>query len=190
MLCPNCERETPENSNYCSICGTTLASNDNQHDLGAEVRATRGKVLAFDWKSASGVISGDDGKRYEFQTSEWTSKTIPRGGVTVDFIPDGNRAKGIYLASGAGATQHSAIESKRLNAGILGILVGFLGIHKFYLGYNQAGIVLLVLGTVGWLLVFPGLVAVVIGIVEGVIYLTKSEEEFNQIYVEEQRPWF
>ncbi|PCJ29771.1 MAG: hypothetical protein COA99_19085, partial [Moraxellaceae bacterium] len=70
--------------------------------------------------------------------------------------------------------------SKRVVAGILGIILGPLGIHKFILGYTTEGIVMLLLtivtcGIGGWL---TGL----IGLIEGIIYLTKSDEDFIQIY--------
>ena len=79
----------------------------------------------------------------------------------------------------------------------MAILVGCFGIHKFYLNsisksgeYTVPGVMLLVAGTVGWILVVPGLISVVIGIVEGVTYLTKAEEEFHQIYITGKRAWF
>lgn len=70
-------------------------------------------------------------------------------------------------------------ESKRVISGILGILLGALGIHKFILGYTTEGIVMLLLSVVtcgigAWLM---GL----IGLIEGIIYLTKSDEEFINI---------
>ena len=43
----------------------------------------------------------------------------------------------------------TAGDNKKLIAGILGILLGWLGIHKFILGYNTEGIILLVLGALG-----------------------------------------
>ncbi|MGD9588345.1 MAG: TM2 domain-containing protein [Pyrinomonadaceae bacterium] len=87
---------------------------------------------------------------------------------------------------------------KKLAAGICGILLGGLGIHKFILGYNQEGIILIsvyVLAIVvamitcgiGAPLIF---VPTIIGIIEGIIYLTKSDEEFVQTYVLNKKPWF
>ncbi|HAY3552145.1 hypothetical protein BAX94_00960 [Elizabethkingia meningoseptica] len=73
---------------------------------------------------------------------------------------------------------------KKLVAGILGILLGYLGIHKFYLGYTKAGIIQLIAG-----IVTCG-VAGIIGFVEGIIYLTKSDEEFDRTYVQGQKEWF
>ncbi len=73
---------------------------------------------------------------------------------------------------------------KKVVAGILGILLGGLGIHKFYLGYTNAGIIQIVITfcTFG----LGGL----IGLVEGIIYLTKSDEDFVQTYIVGQKPWF
>lgn len=87
-------------------------------------------------------------------------------------------------------------ENKKVLAGILAILLGSLGVHKFILGYNQEGIILLSISIVGYaticLLVgvfivwIPGL----IGLIEGIIYLTKSDEEFYNTYQLNKRPWF
>ncbi|MCW3161841.1 TM2 domain-containing protein [Chryseobacterium oryctis] len=71
---------------------------------------------------------------------------------------------------------------KKLVAGLLGILLGGFGVHKFYLGYTKAGIIQLLLS----LLCIGG----IIGLIEGIIYLTKSDEEFDRTYVQNQKEWF
>ena len=78
--------------------------------------------------------------------------------------------------------------SKRIVAGIVAILFGSLGIHKFILGYQKEGIVMLVISlfSLGFLLVLVAL----IGIIEGIIYLSKSDEEFFQTYQIGRKPWF
>jgi len=79
-------------------------------------------------------------------------------------------------------------ENKRVLSGILAILFGALGIHKFILGYQKEGIIMLVLSLLsfGFLAGFMA----IIGLIEGIIYLSKSDEEFYQIYQVGQRPWF
>ena len=87
-------------------------------------------------------------------------------------------------------------ENKKILAGVLGILFGSLGVHKFILGYNKEGGILLgatLLGillsclAVGVLFVWiPG----VIGFIEGIIYLTKTDAEFYETYQMGKRPWF
>ena len=81
---------------------------------------------------------------------------------------------------------------KRVAAGICGILLGGLGIHKFILGYTTEGVIMLVVYVLGIFLAcgIPSLVIAVIGIIEGVMYLTKTDEEFAQLYVIGRKPWF
>ncbi len=78
--------------------------------------------------------------------------------------------------------------SKKIAAGICAILLGALGIHKFILGYTQQGLIMLLVTilTCG----FGGFVMGVIGLVEGIIYLTKSDAEFYSTYIASQKGWF
>ncbi len=75
-------------------------------------------------------------------------------------------------------------ENKKVLAGVLGILFGGLGVHKFILGYNKEGVILLIatLVTCG--------AASIVGLIEGIIYLTKSDEEFYNTYQVGKKPWF
>ena len=74
-------------------------------------------------------------------------------------------------------------ENKKIVSGILAILLGYLGIHKFYLGYTKEGLIQLLLG-----LLFG--IGGLIGIIEGIIYLTKSDEDFYQTYQVGKKGWF
>ncbi len=74
--------------------------------------------------------------------------------------------------------------SNRVLVGVLGILLGGLGIHRFILGDALGGVLRIVITVVTC-----GLGAIV-GLVEGIIYLTKSDEEFERIYVQEKKAWF
>lgn len=73
---------------------------------------------------------------------------------------------------------------KKVVAGVLAILLGWLGVHKFYLGYTTPGVIQLILG-----LLTCG-VTNIISIIEGIIYLTKSDEEFDATYVRGRKEWF
>lgn len=87
-------------------------------------------------------------------------------------------------------------ENKKILAGILAILLGSLGIHKFVLGYTKEGLILLGVTVAGWILSIiliglffvwiPGLIA----LIEGIIYLTKTDEEFYNTYQVNKKPWF
>ena len=76
----------------------------------------------------------------------------------------------------------------KIIAGLLGIFLGEFGIHKFYLGRTTEGIIMLLVTVLT-----AGIAAVVmwaIGLIEGIIYLTKSEDEFHDIYVVGGKRWF
>jgi len=73
---------------------------------------------------------------------------------------------------------------KKIAAGICGILIGGLGVHKFILGYTKEGIIQIVISvcTCG--------IGGIIGFIEGIIYLTKSDEDFVNTYITNKRGWF
>jgi TM2 domain-containing membrane protein YozV len=70
----------------------------------------------------------------------------------------------------------------RTTAGILAILLGAWGVHKFYMGNTMTGIYQILLNCV--------CAGGIIGLIEGIIYLTKTDEEFYQTYVVEKKQWF
>ena len=80
------------------------------------------------------------------------------------------------------------ISNKKLAAGLTGIFLGAFGVHKFILGYTKPAAIMLVVSLltcgVGYF-IFQ-----VIGIVEGIIYLTKSNTEFETEYLDGQKDWF
>ncbi len=75
-------------------------------------------------------------------------------------------------------------ENKKIIAGIFALLFGVLGIHKFVLGYTQEGVIQLIIGvcTCG--------LSGIISFIEGIIYLTKSDEEFYNTYQANKKGWF
>ena len=81
---------------------------------------------------------------------------------------------------------------KKLPAGICGILLGWLGVHKFILGYTTEGIIMLVTSVVIGIFTcgFSMGVVGVVGLIEGIIYLTRTDAEFVETYVTNKRPWF
>ena len=76
----------------------------------------------------------------------------------------------------------------RIPAALLGILLGGIGIHKFYLGSWGWGLVFVgaVIVTGGLL----GLVSGVVGIIDGVRYLMMTDEEFAEKYSPETQTPF
>lgn len=119
-------------------------------------------------------------------------------------LPSSGPAQGAYRqspSSAQGAYQQPPVQphyaaplSSRdhVAAGLLAIFLGGFGVHKFYLGYNTQGFILLALSLVGGMFSFGLIAGVVwiISIIEGIIYLTKTQSEFEQLYVYGKHEWF
>ncbi|HEY9823980.1 MAG TPA: TM2 domain-containing protein [Stenomitos sp.] len=86
----------------------------------------------------------------------------------------------------------SDLSSKKIAAGICGILLGAFGVHKFILGYTQEGLIMLLVCLLGGIVTcgLSSFVMGVIGLVEGIVYLTKTDSEFESIYVMNKKGWF
>jgi len=70
------------------------------------------------------------------------------------------------------STSNQSSAKSKTTAGILGILLGGLGIHKFYCGKIGAGVV--------YILLCWTYIPAIVGLVEGIMYLTQDEETFQR----------
>ena len=94
---------------------------------------------------------------------------------------------GVSLGSSSGGTG----EKNKMIAFLLALFLGTIGIHKFYLGYKNPGIIMLLCGTIGWLLfAIPPLVMAIIALIEAIMYISKSDDEFQRVYVDNEKGWF
>lgn len=69
----------------------------------------RGEILSFNETSGSGLISGDDGVRYNFQRDAVTSASAINAGIRVDFIPVADDATNVMVLAAASASAASAV---------------------------------------------------------------------------------
>ena len=84
------------------------------------------------------------------------------------------------------------ISNKKLAAGLTGIFLGAFGVHKFILGYTKPAVIMLVVSLAGGVVTFglASFVMGVIGLIEGIIYLTKTDAQFQVQYLDGQQDWF
>ncbi|MCR5209952.1 MAG: NINE protein [Lachnospiraceae bacterium] len=94
-----------------------------------------------------------------------------------------------------GSQQYSGyaapVKKDKLAAGLFALFLGTFGIHKFYLGYTKEGLIMLLVSLIGGTVscgIATGAIAIV-ALVEGIMYLTKSDEEFYQTYVVGHKGW-
>jgi TM2 domain-containing membrane protein YozV len=117
MKCPNCGRETQDQTKFCGFCGADM-----------------NKTMSKKQKTIQPELMDEkDVKRDQSQSSN--PQTEPKS---------------------------------KLVAGLLGIFVGSLGIHNFYLGYTNRGVLQLLLSTVGSLVIIGPIIAGVWGLIEGI----------------------
>ena len=149
-------------------------------------------------------IVGVDGQQYGPVSAEelrrWiadkraNAQTLVQAEGRLDWKPLGSfsefasELKGIPPQMAPAPSVVASRASNKIPAGICGILLGSFGIHKFILGYTGAGLVMLLATvlTCG----IAGVVMHLIGLIEGIIYLCKSDEEFVRTYVDGRKAWF
>ena len=120
-----------------------------------------------------------------------TTDYCPKCGAKAGTAPVADNAQSSGRAQGK-----SSVGKNKIAAGLLGIFLGWLGIHKFYLGYKKEATIMLVISLVGiplcFIIVGAFMISVIslIGFIEGIIYLTKSDAAFESLYVQGHKGWF
>lgn len=109
-----------------------------------------------------------------------------------DFAEEAKETAKEFADNAKEAFDKASGENKKILAGVLAILLGSLGIHKFILGYNKEGIIMLAVTLVvgAFTCGIGASLMAIVGLIEGIIYLTKSDEEFYNTYQVGQKPWF
>jgi TM2 domain-containing membrane protein YozV len=166
---------------FCTRCGA------NNLDADRFCRSCSSPLVKPGVATDQGAASGSAQRNYPYSTyaagqQQPQPENLPYPGYQ-------GYSHGGYQSQAVSAQNWRALGAdKKVAAGILGILIGGLGIHKFVLGYKTEGLIML-LGT----LLTCGVAAIIfgpIGLVEGILYLIKSDEEFVRTYIQNKRGWF
>lgn len=125
----------------------------------------RGEILSYDTTAGTGLISGDDGARYSFASSDLKSPAVPAAGVRVDFVPEGDLATQILILAGGPSTVGVA---GGLAASTDSVVAGF-DWQKLFLSFEGrtrrshfwiGWLILLGVGVIaGWLPIIGGLIS-------------------------------
>ncbi|QEE09140.1 TM2 domain-containing protein [Bartonella kosoyi] len=97
----------------------------------------RGIIISQD--QGTYLVSGDDGKRYQFATWDWLGKKSPRIGDTVDFVCEGGVVSSVF------PLLRSGTENSRIMFALLCWCAGIFGVHRFMVGRVRTGVLMLVL---------------------------------------------
>src|SRR5215204_6409531 len=177
--CPSCGAENVEGTRFCVKCGTTLPASPQPES----------------WRQSGDL--GQQQPQQDYPSSGYSAPQPPPSGYP-SYTPQQDPLAGYQQQAGDWMAQGA---NKKIAAGICGILLGGFGVHKYILGLNSAGTIMLCCTLGSWLITlvtcgFGGIIGVpvslavsIIGIVEGIIYLTKSDAEFYQLYVVQKKQW-
>ncbi len=165
--CPNCSEPVKNSDLFCPNCGVKLTDDPVDVDvLRKEYARSSGNVQFQEQVQSPIDFEEDTTDPYE----EYQRHTYDYKG------PDKQDPHSSYTYERSGVeyfTDENWPVRSKVTAGILAILFGGIGIHKFYLGKTWQGVAMLLLA-----LPSCGITALV-GLVEGIIYLTQSDEEFS-----------
>ena len=166
IACPSCGAENVEGTRFCVKCGTTLPATPAPES----------------WRQ-SGDLGQQQTQQPGYQPGGYSTPQTPSSSYPGSYTPQQGMS---YQQAGGGADWQAAGANKKMAAGLCGILLGGLGVHKFILGRTGQGLIMLLLSCTFFLI--PAMAMV--GFVEGVIYLTRTDEDFYRIYVRGRRGWF
>lgn len=146
----------------------------------------RGQVLGVDTRTGDGMVAGEDGRRYAFRPADWAARGEPAVGMQVDFEIKESRALSVFPVPGtmmspvpaAYDSEPDLNDRNKFVAALLALLVGPLGIHRFYVGRVGSGIAMLLLS----FSVIGLLVSVPWALIDMIRYLIMSNGEFAERY--------
>tara|TARA_R110002074_G_scaffold149035_2_gene301156 strand:+ start:4571 stop:5167 length:597 start_codon:yes stop_codon:yes gene_type:complete len=176
----------------------TTKMSDEKKDLGdkAEDAFDKAKKSAKDLgdKAEDAFENAKDKTEKTFDNAKESAKEFSEDAKesAKEFSDNAKKTANEFTAGAKEAFSGAGGENKKMLAGILAIVLGCLGVHKFILGYQKEGIIMLAVTlVVGFFTCGIGASAMgLVGLIEGIIYLTKSDEEFYNTYQVGRKPWF
>ncbi|MDP2098102.1 MAG: NINE protein [Methylobacter sp.] len=124
-----------------------------------------GQIESYDSKTQTGVVKSGE-QFFEFHIDDWVADVPPDEGDDVNFDAEGASANNVKLM-GAFLAPPKAVKYKYL-AGALGLFLGWLGLHRFYLGFYRFGFAQLALTAILYVTGLPGFAALW-GFIEGIL---------------------
>jgi TM2 domain-containing membrane protein YozV len=142
-VCPQCGAPNAPDARECKYCGEAFAVNTSAAQPNYQSSNTKEEQFDFNAQEESYRQQATQQQNYYYQQQQYAYD---------------------------GINPAWPIKSK-IAAGLLGIFLGGLGIHKFYMGRIGLGVVYLLFS---WTFI-PGF----IGFIEGIIYLCSNDHNFQ-----------
>jgi len=104
----------------------------------------QGTILNYNIQQGTGLISANDGNRYEFEIKDWTSTTTsPSAGIKIDFEVQQSKALNIYLLD---QTPQYTTSQETSTTAILSLIFGIIGLTSAWFFFAIPSIVAVILG--------------------------------------------
>ena len=213
MFCPNCGKETDEDAKFCKDCGKLMPdvgriapeSSDTPRSaaeppLEGIAEIGQGEGLDYTEHELQRQVTEQQERIREIRSQMAQERRIRNSEREIrrleeEELREQERLEQLRFTwedeawvdnDGRRGLLSPRPSKNKTAAGIVAIIVGYLGVHKFYLGYVGVGIIYLLLSITFYGLFFT----VPASIADGILYLSKSEEDFDRTYVRGRRRWF
>ena len=178
MFCSKCGKEILSGNNVCEHCGAEVEKLDMSKDIKTEEVNNQGNEnQSYINQDYNANNQGYENQSYSNQDYNANNQGYENQSYSNQ---DYNNNQGYnnqqYTNQGYNNYQGGAEQKSKLAAGLLAIFVGSLGIHNFYLGYTNKGLIQILVTLIGGI-VTCGISAVAMqiwAIVEGIQILTGS----------------
>lgn len=203
--CPNCGMPVAAQNAFCQSCGTPLTpfAQQQRQQQEAAWAQQRQQHQQQQWQQQQAQAQANPQQQAQAgaqQQQTWQQPQPgpqacgqqPYGQQPYTQQPYTQQPYAQQPYTQPGFSQPPMDSKSKIAAGLLAIFLGSLGIHKFYLGYSGAGIVMLLVSLLAGFVTLGLATAIMslIALIEGIIYLTKTDEQFYYTYVAGKKSWF
>ena len=207
MRCNNCGADVVDGARFCTECGASLEqpfdNTANNWEFDRTTEQSGWEVAQDAWSNNSDQPQsyyGNPQSNYGGQQAAWGAQPQPEQQAWSNADQQAwnqqaynqqayNQQQGWNQGYNQGQNQPQSYgEKSKIAAGLLAIFLGAFGIHKFYLGYTKAGVIMLLVSVLSLFLL--SWIMGIIALIEGIIYLTKDDYDFYMTYVANKKPWF
>src|SRR5262249_54875430 len=164
---------------FCTRCGA------NNLDTDQFCRSCSSPLVKPGGAPRQGVESGTSQPPYYQPSSGWNQQQPPQDSPPYPGYQRYSPQPGYHNFAMAAHDWRALEAADKVPAGMLGIMIGVLRIHKFVLGYKTEGLIMLLvtLLTCG----FGAMIFRPIELEEGIMFLLKIDEEFVKTYIQNKR---
>lgn len=164
--CPQCGAPLDPDATECRYCGEKL--NHNTNNSGSNPESTTQTHANYESNNQNGTaFTSPDYPNNNYQNNNQYAQRNNQG-----YYPYGApyMSNNVYPMLDPGVNPAWPYKNK-ITAGILAILLGWCGVHKFYLGKSSVGVLYL-------LFCWTGIPAIA-GFIEGITYLCSNDHNFQ-----------